>query len=176
LLHESSESISEFLDICIEIWDIWKGAYGFIDIKESSPLKDDLFRNAIHLLDDTIPEPLVPEFKAWVDIKYTLNRHIWKAFWGNFLCFEHICYLGEKAISRNKPTHTANFPRTADYFYQIGIQELQQCACVHTLQVLKNRGVLLAISQSPMQWFQSDTQKDLAKLQDTLTPISINWQ
>ncbi len=173
VLNQSTTGVPGFLDLGVQAWHIIEGVYGFIDVETGIPLQDNLFRNAMHFFDSTVPPAYHPEFRAWQDLMPLLHRRVWKAFWGNFLGPEHIRQLGGlQALRRADPLYRL-LPEYLEQAYRQGIERLRACACYETWRELTGGGVLLTLSPSPLDWFDPAVQERQRRLQTVLEPVAL---
>jgi hypothetical protein len=170
---DRSSGINDFLGLGIEAWEMIEGVYGFIDIETDAPLHDSLLRNFDHLMSNLVPDEGFQEFRRWQEISNRLNKNIWKVFWGNFLGMEHICQLGNLEAEDNK---NRSKPQITDHLnnYERGLEGLLKCNCFYDSYDLSNKGLLLTLSSSPFDWYDSNVQLKRNLLQEVLAPVAIS--
>jgi hypothetical protein len=169
----SVTGISGLLDLGLRLWEIVDGVYGFIDVETGVPLQDDIYRNAIFFWDTTVPPEFQREFRAWQGLSPTLNKRVWKAFWGNFLGAEHLQELGGiRELRRADPLYRL-LPEYLQQAYQQGLERLRASNGYYEWRDLARGGVLLTLSTSPLEWFEKKVQERRARLQEALEPIAL---
>jgi len=173
VIQASTEGIEGFVRLGMAAWEIVEGVYGFIDVETGIPLQDDIFRNAIHLFDSTVPPEYCREFRKWQELMPKLNKQVWKAFWGNFLGAEHLQELGGiRELRRADPLYRL-LPEYLEQAYQRGLERLRASGGYHEWRELAGGGVLLTLSASPLEWFEKEVQERRARLQEALEPIAL---
>lgn len=173
LLETSLNQVASLVSLGARLWRIIDGVYGFIDVETGVPLQDNLLRNAIHLFDSTVPPEFCTEFREWQELMPVLNRRVWKAFWGNFLGAEHLQMMGGvKDLQRADPQRRM-LPEYKDQAYKAGLQKLEACDCFQRLEPLSDGGVVGYLSESPLDWFETEVQTRAEQLQSVLGELAI---
>lgn len=173
VLMQGTTRVSGFLDLGMQAWEIVDGVYGFIDVETGIPLQDNVSRNAIHLFDSTVPPEYHREFRKWQELMPKLDKWVWKAFWGNFLGSEHLRQLGGIQEMRRADPLYRLLPEYLEQAYQQGIERLQACGCYEEWRELASGGILLTLSPSPLDWFDSGVQERRKQLQAVLEPVAL---
>jgi hypothetical protein len=169
----SNTGMEGLLKLGQQAWQLCDGAYGFIDVETGIPLHDHLLRNIDHLHGSLVPPEYDQEFRKWQDIMPNLNQRVWKAYWGNFLCQEHLQRLGGVQEMRRADPRYRLLPEYLETSWRQGRERLQACACFHELRDLANGGVLLTLSASPLDWFDAMVQNRRVQLQDVLGHLAL---
>ncbi len=173
VLIQSSTGVSGLLELGVQAWEIIDGVYGFIDVETGIPLRDDILRNAIHLFDSTVPKEYEMEFLLWVHARSELDKRVWKAFWGNFLGAEHLRQLGGIEEMRRADPLYRRLPEYLEQAYQQGRARLRESSCYHEWRDLAHGGVLLTLSESPLDWFEKQVQERKACLQEVFGQVAL---
>jgi hypothetical protein len=174
VIQASTGGVEGFVRLGIAAWEIVEGVYGFIDVETGIPLQDDIFRNAIHLFDSTVPPEYHREFRAWQELMPKLDKRVWKAFWGNFLGAEHLRQLGGiQELRRADPLYQLR-PEYLAQAYQQGKELLRASKSYVGWYELAGGGVLLTLSASPLEWFEKEVQERRERLQAVLAPIALS--
>jgi hypothetical protein len=174
VIQASTGGVKGFVRLGIAAWEIVEGVYGFIDVETGIPLQDDIFRNAIHLFDSTVPPEYHREFRAWQELMPKLDKRVWKAFWGNFLGAEHLRQLGGiQELRRADPLYQLR-PEYLAQAYQQGKELLRASKSYVGWYELAGGGVLLTLSASPLEWFEKEVQERRERLQAVLAPIALS--
>jgi hypothetical protein len=141
--------LSGFQELAVKAWEVIGGVYGFIDVETGIPLQDDISRNALQLLDSTIPEEMTTAYQRWKDIAPLLDTRVWKPFWGNFINKEHICRIGGlRRLQAEDPFHR-RLPAYIEQSYQEGIRRLQGEVSYDTWYDLADNGIGIILTTSP---------------------------
>jgi hypothetical protein len=174
VIQASTGGVEGFVRLGMAAWEIVEGVYGFIDVETGIPLQDDIFRNAIHLFDSTVPPEYHREFRAWQELMPKLDKRVWKAFWGNFLGAEHLRQLGGiQELRRADPLYQLR-PEYLAQAYQQGKELLRASKSYVGWYELAGGGVLLTLSASPLEWFEKEVQERRERLQAVLAPIALS--
>jgi hypothetical protein len=174
VIQASTGGVEGFVRLGMAAWEIVEGVYGFIDVETGIPLQDDIFRNAIHLFDSTVPPEYHREFRAWQELMPKLDKRVWKAFWGNFLGAEHLRQLGGiQELRRADPLYQLR-PEYLEQAYQQGKEILRASKSYVGWYELAGGGVLLTLSASPLEWFEKEVQERRERLQAVLAPIALS--
>jgi hypothetical protein len=174
VIQASTGGVEGFVRLGMAAWEIVEGVYGFIDVETGIPLQDDIFRNAIHLFDSTVPPEYHREFRAWQELMPKLDKRVWKAFWGNFLGAEHLRQLGGiQELRRADPLYQLR-PEYLAQAYQRGKELLRASKSYVGWYELAGGGVLLTLSASPLEWFEKEVQERRERLQAVLAPIALS--
>jgi len=173
VLAHSTTGVSGLLELGMQAWEIIDGVYGFIDVETGIPLRDDILRNAIHLFDSTVPKEYEMEFLLWVHARSELDKRVWKAFWGNFLGEEHLRQLGGIEEMRRADPLYRRLPEYLEQAYQQGRARLRESSCYHEWRDLAHGGVLLTLSESPLDWFEKQVQERKACLQEVFGQVAL---
>jgi len=174
VIQASTGGMEGFVRLGMAAWEIVEGVYGFIDVETGIPLQDDIFRNAIHLFDSTVPPEYHREFRAWQELMPKLDKRVWKAFWGNFLGAEHLRQLGGiQELRRADPLYQLR-PEYLAQAYQQGKELLRASKSYVGWYELAGGGVLLTLSASPLEWFEKEVQERRERLQAVLAPIALS--
>jgi hypothetical protein len=168
-LSDSTTGIAGVLDLGIQAWSIISGVYGFVDVETRIPLHDHLMRNIAHLYSNLVPKGYEREFLRWVRIGAHLDRRVWQAFWANFLGAGHMQQMGGlKRLRQGDP-----YSRHEEQAYEIGKRRLQECGCSAGWYDLSNKGVLLTLSESPLNWLTPEVQTKRERLQQTFGQVAV---
>jgi hypothetical protein len=163
--------IKELLDLCAEAWGFTNGVYGFIDIETGIPLQDNLARNIDHLMSNLVPKEHFQEFYQWVMIKPELHRKIWKVFWCNLIGAGHIRQLGGyKELRKANPYQPES--ELLAVAYERGKNLL--LGDLERYLALDRGGFLFTLCDSPMDWFDDETQLKKNEMQTVFNSIAIN--
>jgi len=173
ILFQFPLSIEGFLQLGIEAWEIIQGVYGFVDVETGVPLQDNLLRNIAHIMSNLVPPDHFEEFQQWQSAIPVLDKKIWKPFWGNFLGSKHIEEIGGFKELRKADPYTP-YDEVSRIVYEKGIEILRNCQYYEEWHNLKNKGVLLTLSQSPTDWFQEETQTRREGLGKILKKVAIS--
>ncbi|MFN8474603.1 MAG: hypothetical protein U0822_20605 [Anaerolineae bacterium] len=173
VLAESATGISGFLELGRQLWELLDGVYGFIDVETGVPLQDNFSRNAIQLFDNSVPKEYYEEYGQWQRLGSRLHKHVWKAFWGNYLGADHLRRLGGLQDMRRAHPRWSILPEYLVASYENGVERLRRCDCTYEWQPLASEGVLLTLSASPLEWCEPSTQEHRVALDAALAPIAL---
>jgi hypothetical protein len=144
----SESHIKGLIALGSQLWDVIDGCYGFIDIEIDRGLHDDVSRNALHLLDNSVDKQLEREFLKWKNISSDLDKKAWRIFWGNFFGRSHI--------------------------EQIKDFDGEPLKGVVNQVNLNNDGQLLILPNNPTLFFSAQTQEARKKLYDYMRNILVS--
>jgi hypothetical protein len=161
---------ADFITLGSQAWSITQGVYGFIDIDTGISPNDNLIRNFACVVSNLIPQEHLQEFKEWQAILPTLDKRIWKVFWGNYLSREHIQQLGGYADMRRSDWH-----RSQSEIIVESLEKGQELLNNSTGNLIKlpNDGYFFQLSDTPLNWTQQETQIKRRNIQEIFEPISI---
>jgi hypothetical protein len=171
VLARSQAKPSRILELGALLWQVVNGVYGFIDVDTGVPLRDDLFRNIDFLYSNLLPPEHAPEFRMWQQLMHCLNRRVWKAFWGNFLGDEHLQEMGGVRDMQRADPRYRRLPEYEEAARQAALLRLR--ACPGQQRALANRGVLVTLSDSPLDWFDPDMPQRVDLLQSALGRVAL---
>jgi len=172
-LLEQGNCVEGLLQLATSAWQAIDGVYGFIDVETGVPPQADLIHNFDQLLSNRIPPEYFAEFKAWQLLQPSLDRRVWKAFWGNLLGAEHLRRLGGIEQLRRGDALRRRLPEFERQAYQEGLEALESCECYQKRSELTDGGVLLTLSESPLSWDDAEVQKRRQRLDATLAAIAL---